>query len=127
MVNSFSVLNNFYAKKKQDFIKQRYDEIYAHEMAHKQAAGSFGGAIVIEKDANGIPVGGHVSIQMPTLDKSNPDKTIKHADTVIRAAMAPSDPSSQDYRVAAKAKSMKIQAQAIKSDPRVGKKLDYQA
>lgn len=127
MVNSFSILNNFPAKKRQDFIKQRYDEIYAHELAHKQAAGSFGGAIVIEKDANGIPVGGHVSIQMPTLDKSNPDKTIRHADTVIRAAMAPSDPSAQDYRVAAKARSIKAAAQAIKTDARIGKKLDYQA
>ena len=127
MINSFSAFTNIYTQKKQDFIKQRYDEIYAHELAHKQAAGSFGGAIVIEKDSNGIPIGGHVAIQMPVLDKTNPDKTIKHSDIVIRAAMAPSDPSTQDYRVAAKARNIKSQAQAIKVDPKVGNRLDYQA
>lgn len=127
MINSFSSFNNLYTNKKQDFIKKRYDEIYAHELAHKQAAGSFGGAIVIEKDGNGIPVGGHVAIKMPTLDKSNPDKTIQHADTVIRAAMAPSDPSTQDYRVAAEARNIKAKAQAFISDPKVGNRLNYQA
>ena len=69
----------------------------------------------------------HVSIQMPTLDKKNLDKTIKHADTVIRAAMAPTDPSSQDYKVAAEARAIRSQALAMKNDSRVGKKLDYQA
>lgn len=127
MVNGFSSLNSLFAPKKQDIIKQRYDEIYAHELAHKNAAGSYGGAIVIEKDSNGIPVGGHVAIQMPALDKNNPDKTIKHADTVIRAAMAPADPSSQDFKVAAQARNIRNQAIAFKSDGNVGKKLDYQA
>ncbi len=127
MIHSVSMFNNLYSQKKQEFVKRRYDEIYAHELAHKSAAGEYGGAIVIEKDSNGVPVGGHVAIQMPTLDKKNPDKTIKHADTVIKAAMAPADPSSQDYKVAAEARAVRSQALAIKSDPRVGKKLDYQA
>jgi hypothetical protein len=127
MINSLSMFSNLYSQKKQAFVKQRYDELYAHELAHKSAAGTYGGAIVIEKDSNGIPVGGHVSIQMPTLDKKNPDKTIKHTDTVIRAAMAPTDPSSQDYKVAAEARAIRSQALAMKNDSRVGKKLDYQA
>ncbi len=127
MINSFGSFNSLYANQKQNFIKQRYDEIYAHELAHKNAAGSFGGAIVIEKNSEGIPVGGHVAIKMPSLDSENPDKTIKHADTVIRAALAPSDPSSQDYKVAAEAKSIRQKAQGIKSDSRLGKRLDYQA
>ena len=114
-------------QKKQDFVKSRYDEIYAHELAHKSVAGPYGGAIVIEKDFNGIPIGGHVSIQMPTLDKKNPDRTIKHADTVIRAAMAPADPSSQDYKVASEARAIRSQAMALKTNPQVGKKLNYQA
>lgn len=126
MINSLSMFN-LYTQKKQAFAKQRYDEIYAHELAHKSAAGVYGGAIIIEKDSNGIPVGGHVSIQMPVLDKKNPDKTIQHANTVIRAAMAPSDPSAQDYKVAAKAQYVRTQAQALKTNSRVGKKLDYQA
>lgn len=116
---SVSMFNNL----KQQAIRQRYNEIYAHELAHKNAAGSLAGPIVIEKDSNGIPVGGHVNIQMPTINESNPDETIKHADTVIKSAMAPSDPSEQDYRVASKARAIKNQAENIKSKH----KLDYYA
>ena len=101
-------------QQKQSLAKQRYNEVYAHELKHKNAAGSFGGSIVIEKDANGIPTGGHVDILMPVLDKNNPDKTIKHADTVIKAAMAPHDPSDQDYKVAAEAKNIKTEAERCK-------------
>jgi len=96
-------------------VSDRYDEIYAHELAHKNAAGSLGGSIVIEKDGNGIPTGGHVDIKMPGLDKENPDKTIEQADIVINSAMAPSDPSSQDYKVAAEARQIKSEAQNYKS------------
>ena len=63
---------------------------------------------------------------MPSLNPKNPQKTIDDANTVIRAAMAPSDPSGQDYKVASKAQSLKMQAQAIK-DKNVGNKLDYSA
>lgn len=104
-------------------IQQRYNEIYAHELAHKNAAGALAGTIVIDKDSNGIPIGGHVSISMPALDSSNPDKTIKHADIVINSALAPADPSSQDYRVAAQAKQIKSQAENLQQS----KKLDYYA
>ena len=101
-------------QQKQALINQRYNEVYAHELKHKNAAGSFGGSIVIEKDENGIPTGGHVDILMPVLDKKDPDKTIKHADTVIKAAMAPHDPSDQDYKVAAEATSIKAEAERCK-------------
>ena len=63
---------------------------------------------------------------MPSLNPNNPQKTINDANTVIRSAMAPSDPSDQDYRVAAQAQSIKMQAQAVKSQ-NVGNKLDYNA
>ena len=107
----------------QQAIRQQYNEIYAHELAHKNAAGALAGPIVIEKDSNGIPVGGHVSIKMPTLNEENPEETIKHADVVIKSAMAPSDPSEQDYKVAAQAKSIKFQAQKVQKQH----KLDYYA
>ena len=84
------------------------------------------GSIVIEKNNDGIPVGGHVDIKMPALNPNNPQKTINDANTVIRAAMAPSDPSGQDYKVASKAESLRMQAQAIKNK-NVGNKLDYNA
>lgn len=102
---------------KSQLIQNNYREIYNHELAHKNAGGSLAGPIVIEKNSEGIPVGGHVSIKMPVLNKENPEETIAQAETVFRAAMAPSDPSAQDYRVAAQAK--RIEAEA--------KKLDYYA
>lgn len=111
---------------KQDLINKNYNHIYAHEMAHKMAGGSFAGAISIERNADGIPVSGHVPIQMPVLNKKNPQQTIDHANTVIRAALAPSDPSGQDYKVANQAANIKMQAIAFKSQHQ-GNKLDLQA
>ncbi len=107
----------------QQAIRQRYNEIYAHELAHKNAGGSMAGAIVIEKGANGVPIGGHVSIKMPSLNPQNPDETIKQANVVISAALAPSNPSSQDYNVASKACAIKAKAENIKTN----KGLDYYA
>ena len=104
-------------------IREQYNEIYAHELAHKNAAGSLAGPIVIEKDANGVPVGGHVSIEMPTIDPNNPQKAIDQADVVIKSAMAPSDPSAQDYKVASEARKIKLHAEEIQST----KRLDYYA
>lgn len=111
---------------KQALIQKNYNEIYAHELAHKRAGGKYAGEISIEKNAEGIPVSGHVPILMPTLDKKNPQKTIDHANIVIASAMAPGDPSEQDYRVANKAEQIKMQAQAIKNKNQ-GNKLDYRA
>lgn len=111
---------------KNALIKKNYDEIYAHEMAHKRAGGALAGQIVIEKNEEGIPIGGHVDIKMPSLDPQNPDKTIKDANTVINSAMAPSDPSEQDYKVASQAQNIKMRAQALK-DKNLGQKLDIKA
>ena len=111
---------------KDALIKKNYDEIYAHELAHKSAGGALAGSIVIERNADGIPFAGHVDIKMPSLNPNNPQKTINDANTVIRSAMAPFDPSDQDYRVAAQAQNIKMQAQAVKSQ-NVGNKLDYNA
>lgn len=60
------------------------------------------------------------------MNKKNPQQTNDHANTVIRAAMAPSDPSGQDYKVANQASQIKMQAQALKNKNQ-GKKLDVQA
>ncbi len=111
---------------KDALIKKNYSEIYAHELAHKSAGGALAGSIVVERNADGIPFAGHVDIKMPSLNPNDPQKTINDANTVIRSAMAPSDPSDQDYRVAAQAQSIKMQAQAIKAK-NVGNKLDFNA
>ena len=123
-----SVCNNIMQQQKQALIEKNYNEIYAHELAHKRAGGQYAGDIVIERNSEGIPFAGHVAIQMPTLDRNNPQKTIEHADTVIASAMAPQDPSDQDYKVAAQAKAIRQQAIEFKnSNPHLGKKLDIQA
>ena len=132
-INLFYNFTNPFEKQKEQrqaqrdaLIKKNYDEIYAHELAHKSAGGSLAGSIVIEKNADGIPVGGHVDIKMPSLDKNNPQKTINDANTVIRSAMAPSDPSAQDFKVKAQAENIKMRAQAVKSN-NTGNKIDYNA
>ena len=126
--SNISLASELYQKQKQALIDKNYNEIYNHELAHKNAGGSFAGDIVIERNAEGIPVGGHVSIQMPVLDKNNPQRTIDHANTVIASAMAPSDPSEQDYKVANQARAIRQQAIEFKNNnPNLGKKLDISA
>lgn len=132
-INLFYQFSNPIEKQKEQqkaqknaLIKKNYDKIYAHELMHKSAGGSLAGSIVIEKNADGIPVAGHVGIKMPTLNPNDPQKTINDANTVIKSAMAPFDPSEQDYKVASKARGIKMQAQAIK-DKNTGNKLDYNA
>jgi len=102
----------------------RHADVYHHELMHQRAAGSFGGAINIDKNSDGLIIGGHVPIQMPTMDLKNPEKTKRHAQIVFSAAMAPSDPSSQDYKVAAEAQSMITLANRAIHDQKTGKKLD---
>ena len=98
----------------QAFRAKRNAEVMAHESAHAAAAGSFGGAIHIDYDGNGVATGGHVPIQMPSLDSSDPSKTVGHAQTVINAATAPgADMSGQDAAVAAQAQSILGQAQVL--------------
>ena len=104
--------------------QRNYEKIYAHELAHKNAAGQYGGSIVIERNRQGVPVSGYVPIKMPVLDRKNPDATINHADTVIRAALAPHDPSAQDIKVAKVALNTKNLAQAVKKGHQ-GRRLDY--
>jgi hypothetical protein len=111
---------------KQNLINRNYAHIYSHEMAHKLAGGKYAGAISIERNLDGIPISGHVPIQMPTLNRKNPQATIDHADTVIKAALAPSDPSGQDYKVANEAKAVKMQAVALKNK-NLGNRLDLKA
>ena len=111
-----------FKNQQQALIRKNLSEIYTHERAHKAAGGLLTGPIVIEwKD--GIPIGGHVSISMPRLNPKNPQKTIDNANIVIDSALAPADPSSQDYKVASQAKSVKAQAERLQNN----KRLDYYA
>ena len=135
------MLNNLNNNSNPNFLafkKKQYQDIYAHEKAHKNAGGALAGPIVIEKNSDGVATGGHVSIQMPKLDESNPDDTIKKAQIVIKAALAPHDPSGQDYKVASEARAVLARANALKKEGnftysaaqnviKQGEKIDYTA
>ncbi len=112
-----------FRNQQQSLVKKSLSDIYNHERAHKAAGGSLTGPIVIDWQ-NGIPVGGHVSISMPKLNPKKPQRTIDNANTVINSAMAPADPSSQDYKVANQAKAVKNQALNLQNKQ---KRVDYYA
>ncbi len=120
LVNNFSLQKA--AIEKENY--KRYSDVYAHELAHKSVAGSFGGSIVIDKNPDGLIVGGHVDIKMPGFNPKNPQESKNHAEVVFKAAMAPHDPSTQDYKVAAEAQQIINRANKAIYDNKVGKKLD---
>ena len=112
----------------QEAKQKRYNEVYQHELAHKTAGGSLAGNIVIETDSNGWAHGGHVNITVPGLDTDNPEKTKELAEIVIKSAMAPSDPSGQDYKVASEGRALLAAAEEqIEQNKTVGSKLDISA
>ena len=91
-----------------------------HEIAHQstaQAAGLITGPIVVNEDGSGS-----VQIAMPISPEAiNPEqdgaatllqKTLGYAQGMVRAALAPGDPSSQDRSVAAKGAALQGVAQA---------------
>lgn len=96
-------------------LKQRDIEVRAHEQAHKSAGGPYAGAVsfdtVTGPDGRAYAVGGEVQIDASAV-RGNPEETIRKMDIVIRAALAPAEPSPQDIQVAAQAQQTKLQAQA---------------
>ncbi len=103
-------------KKEVEKMKKRDSEVKTHEMAHKMAAGSYGGGIVYEyetgPDGKKYASGGHVDIDMSK--EKTPDATIRKAQVIKRAANAPSEPSSEDKQVAADAQKMEEEARQEK-------------
>ncbi len=96
-------------------LKARDAEVRAHEMAHLSAAGghALGGPQYDYKtgpDGKQYAVGGRVRIDVSEV-VGDPAATILKARTIRRAALAPSKPSGQDHRVAARAAAMEARAQ----------------
>ncbi|MCH7496345.1 MAG: hypothetical protein IH971_00635 [Candidatus Marinimicrobia bacterium] len=95
-------------------LKRRDTAVRRHEQAHVAAAGRYarGGAnfqYVLGPDGKLYAVGGEVQIDTSEVP-DDPQATIQKAQTVRRAALAPSNPSSQDQRVAAAATQMEFNA-----------------
>lgn len=88
-------------------LKSRDKEVKAHEQAHIAAGGRYvrGGAhyeYQTGPDGNKYAVGGEVSIDV-SKEAENHEATIAKMQVVLRAALAPAEPSSQDRAVAAQA------------------------
>ncbi|MFA5233220.1 MAG: putative metalloprotease CJM1_0395 family protein [Sulfurimonas sp.] len=94
-------------------LQSRDVEVRAHEAAHQGAGGGMtgGASFSYQKGPDGrmYAIGGEVSISIPS--GSTPQETIRNAQQAIAAAMAPADPSSQDFAVASSAMVMLIKAQ----------------
>ncbi|MEK9629437.1 MAG: putative metalloprotease CJM1_0395 family protein [Nitrospinota bacterium] len=95
-------------------LKARDAEVRAHEQAHVAAAGPYAnGGPTYEyqtgPDGRQYAVGGEVSIDTSPVP-GNPEATVRKAQTVKRAALAPREPSAQDRQVAAQAAQLEAQA-----------------
>jgi hypothetical protein len=90
------------------------NEVIAHEAAHQAAAGRFGGPAAYTyttgPDGRRYITGGEVSISTPPT--SDPEEAVKNAMQVVRAALAPGNPSGQDIAVAASATRIASSAKA---------------
>lgn len=95
-------------------LKQRDQEVRAHEQAHTAVGGAYviGGAAYtyqVGPDGKRYATGGEVSIDTSEVP-NNPEATIQKMAQVRRAAMAPKDPSAADRRVAAVASKKEAEA-----------------
>ena len=96
-------------------LKQRDAEVRAHELAHMAAGGGHitsGPSYSYQSGPDGkrYAIGGEVGIDT-SMKAGDPGGNLEKARAIIRAAMAPAEPSSQDVRVAASARAMESRAQ----------------
>lgn len=100
-------------RKQVERLKQIDRKVRAHEAAHQAAAGSLvrGKSFhyVRGPDGKRYAVAGEVKIDIRPIP-GDPEATIQKMEQVIRAALAPPDPSAQDRAIAAQAKALQAQA-----------------
>ena len=106
-------LNEAEEKQVQELAK-RDREVRAHEQAHARVGGPYASApsYTFQQGPDGkrYAIGGQV--QIDTSKEKTPQETIRKMQIVIRAALAPAEPSSQDLKVAQLARSQLSEAQA---------------
>lgn len=117
-------------------LKNRDREVRNHEQAHVSAAGGIavsgaGFQFVTGPDGQRYAVGGEVSIDTSAV-ANDPVATLRKAETIRRAALAPAQPSAQDYSVAGKATAMANQAsldmlRTLQGAEHTGSQLDVMA
>jgi hypothetical protein len=89
-------------------------DVKTHEQAHLSAAGGYarGGAqydYVTGPDGKRYANGGHVNLD--TSPEKEPEATIRKAEIIRKAALAPANPSPSDRQIAAEASKMAADAQ----------------
>lgn len=97
-------------------LRERESKVRSHEQAHVAAGGRYvrGGPSYTYRmgpDGRMYAVGGEVSIDSSPVP-GDPEATVEKARQIRRAALAPSNPSAQDLRTAAKASRMEAKAKA---------------
>lgn len=94
-------------------LQLRDREVRAHEAAHKAAGGAHvgGASYTFQQGPDGrqYAIGGEVPVDLSTSGGS-PEAVIAKMEQVRAAALAPGDPSSQDYAVAAAADALAAEA-----------------
>lgn len=95
-------------------LKEQDAKVRRHEQAHVMAGGRYiknraQFQYELGPDGKLYAVSGEVQIDTSEV-QDDPDATIQKAQTVRRAALAPSDPSPQDRRVASEANRMEFEA-----------------
>lgn len=93
-------------------LRMQEQKVIAHEMAHKTAGGQYAGAIRYQyttgPDGRAYISGGEVSID--TSEANTSEETVRKMEQVKRAALAPQQPSPEDYSVASAATRAEQQA-----------------
>jgi SprA family protein len=96
--------------------------VRAHERAHATTGGDLAGSPSFEftqgPDGKRYATAGEVPIDSGPV-RGNPTATVRKMDIVIRAALAPTNPSSQDQQVARQAQQARTQAQAELTNTRL--------
>jgi hypothetical protein len=91
----------------------RDQEVRAHEQAHAAVGGAYAGAPTYTftqgPDGKRYAAGGEVSIDVSAVP-NDPEATLRKMEVVLRAALAPAEPSAQDLRVASQAQAQMTQA-----------------
>lgn len=99
----------------------RDQEVRAHEQAHAAVGGSYASAPTYTftrgPDGKRYAVGGEVSIDVGVVP-NDPEATLRKMEVVIRAALAPAEPSAQDLRVASQAQAQMTQARVELAEQR---------
>jgi hypothetical protein len=102
-------------------------DVRSHEAAHASVGGAYAGSpsYTMQRgpDGKAYAIGGEVGIDVSAV-ANNPAATISKMEVVMRAALAPADPSAQDLRVAAQAQGLAAAARAELAQERRSENLD---